>query len=124
MAFKFKPTENAQYTVTTVQNGCASLKGTSYFYLVTDIVNLEDNQFVKVTPNPYSSNIYLHFYLKGYNSLSVDVVDFATGRPIANRVKQPTGSNLNLQSLSAGVYVIKVYSLDMKFVHMFKIVKL
>ena len=122
--FKFKPTENAQYTVTTVQNGCTSQKGTSYFYLVTDIVNLEDNQFIKVTPNPYSSNVYLHFFLIRYNSLNVDVLDFATGRPIANRVQQPTGSNLNLQSLSTGVYIIKVYSSDMKFVHMFKIVKL
>ena len=122
--FKFKPTENAQYTVTTVQNGCTSQKGTSYFYLVTDIVNLEDNQFIKVTPNPYSSNVYLHFFLISYNILNVDVLDFATGRPIANRVKQPTGSNLNLQSLSTGVYIIKVYSSDMKFVHMFKIVKL
>jgi hypothetical protein len=122
--FKYKPTENAQYTVTTVQNGCTSLKGTSYFYLVTDIVNLDDNQFIKVTPNPYASNVYLHFFLIKYSTLNVDVLDFATGRPIANRVKQPTGSNLNLQSLSTGVYIIKVYSSDMKFVHMFKIVKL
>ena len=122
--FKFKPTENAQYTVTTVQNGCNSQKGTSYFYLVTDIINLEDNQFIKVNPNPYSSNVYLHFFLIRHNTLNVDVLDFATGRPIANRVKQPTGSNLNLQSLSTGVYIIKVYSSDMKFVHMFKIVKL
>lgn len=122
--FKFKPTENAQYTVTTVQNGCTSQKGTSYFYLVTDIVNLEDNQFIKVTPNPFSSNVYLHFFLIKHNTLNIDVLDFATGRPIANRVKQPTGSNLNLQSLSTGVYIIKVYSSDMKFVHMFKIVKL
>ncbi len=122
--FKFKPTENAQYTVTTVQNGCISQKGTSYFYLVTDIVNLDDNQFIKVTPNPYTTNVYLHFFLIKYSTLNVDVLDFATGRPITNRVKLPTGSNLNLQSLSTGVYIIKVYSLDMKFVHMFKIVKL
>ena len=120
----FKPTLAGNYFIKNNQAGCNAVSSNSYYFVVTDIVNLEDNQFVKVTPNPYSSNIYLHFYLKGYNSLSVDVVDFATGRPIANRVKQPTGSNLNLQSLSAGVYVIKVYSLDMKFVHMFKIVKL
>jgi hypothetical protein len=122
--FKFKPTENAQYTVTTVQNGCTSQKGTSYFYLVTDIVNLDDNQFIKVTPNPYATNVYLHFFLIKFSTLNIDVLDFATGRPIANRVKLPTGTNLNLQSLSTGVYVIKVYSSDMKFVHMFKIVKL
>lgn len=123
-SFKYKPTENAQYTVTTVQNGCASLMGTSYFYLVTDIVNLEDNQFIKVTPNPFSTNVYLHFFLIKYSTLNIDVLDFATGRPIANRVKLPTGSNLNLQPLSTGIYVIKVYSSDMKLVHMFKIVKL
>jgi outer membrane protein assembly factor BamB len=120
----FKPTVAGNYFIKNNQVGCNTVTSNSYYFVVTDIVNLEENQFIKVTPNPYSSNIYLHFFLKGYNSLSVDVLDFATGRPIANRVKQPTGSNLNLQSLSAGVYVIKVYSLDMKFVHMFKIVKL
>ena len=120
----FKPTLAGNYLIKNSQAGCNLVSSNSYYYVVTDIVNLQDNQFIKVTPNPYSSNIYLHFFLKGYNSLSVDVLDFATGRPIANRVKQTTGSNLNLQSLSSGVYIIKVYSLDMKFVHMFKIVKL
>ena len=120
----FKPTLAGNYLIKNSQAGCNLVSSNSYYYIVTDIVNLEDNQFIKVTPNPYSTNVYLHFFLKGYNSLSVDVLDFATGRPIANRVKQPTGSNLNLQSLSTGVYIIKVYSLDMKFVHMFKIVKL
>ena len=123
-AQKLKPVTAGTYTAKTTQNGCISSVSSPYYFVITDIVNLEENQFIKVTPNPYSSNIYLHFFLKGYNSLSVDVLDFATGRPIANRVKLLTGSNLNLQSLSTGIYIIKVYSLDMKFVHMFKIVKL
>jgi hypothetical protein len=121
---KYKPLANASYTVTTVQNGCASLKGTSYFFLVTDIVNFDDNQFIKVMPNPYVSNLYLNFFLVKYNTLNADIFDFSTGRLIANRKNLYTGSNLDLATLSAGIYLVRVYSTDFKMTYTFKIVKL
>ena len=122
--FKYKPIDNASYSVTTVQNGCSSYKGSSYYYLVTDIINLSDNQFIKVTPNPFTSNIFLHFFLVKYNSLNVDVVEFATGRIIANRRLLNTGSNLELAGLSPGIYIVRVSSSDFKLSYIFKIVKL
>jgi hypothetical protein len=115
---------NASYTVTTVQNGCASLKGTSYFFLVTDIVNLEDNQFIKVMPNPYVSNLYLNFFLIKYNILNADIFDFSTGRMVANRKNLYSGTNLDIATLSAGIYIVRVYSTDFKMTYTFKIVKL
>jgi len=121
---KYKPVVNASYTVTTVQNGCASLKGTSYFFLVTDIINLEDNQFIKVMPNPYVSNLYLNFFLIKYNTLNADIFDFSTGRLVANRKNLYSGTNLDLATLSAGIYIVKVYSTDFKMTYTFKIVKL
>ncbi len=122
--FKYKPLANASYTVTTVQNGCASLKGTSYFFLVTDIVNLDDNQFIKVMPNPYVFNLYLNFFLIKYNTLNADIFDFSSGRLIANRKNLYTGSNLDIAYLASGVYLIRVYSTDFKMTYTFKIVKL
>jgi len=121
---KYKPLVNASYTVTTVQNGCASLKGTSYFFLVTDIINLEDNQFIKVMPNPYVSNLYLNFFLIKYNTLNADIFDFSTGRMVANRKNLNSGSNLDVATLSSGIYIVKVYSTDFKMTYTFKIVKL
>jgi hypothetical protein len=121
---KYKPLTNASYTVTTVQNGCASLKGTSYFFLVTDIVNLDDNQFIKVMPNPYVSNLYLNFFLVKYNTLNADIFDFSTGRMVANRKNLYTGTNLDLATLSSGIYLVRVYSTDFKMTYTFKIVKL
>ena len=121
---KYKPVVNASYTVTTVQNGCASLKGSSYFFLVTDIINLEDNQFIKVMPNPYVSNLYLNFFLIKYNTLNADVFDFSTGRMVANRKNLYTGTNLDIANLASGIYIVKVYSTDFKMTYTFKIVKL
>ncbi len=122
--FKYKPTENASYTVTTVQNGCTSVKGTSYFYLVTDIINLDDNQFIKVTPNPFSTNVYLHFFLLKYYTLNVDVFEINSGSIVASRKGLYTGANLNIESLSSGIYAVRVYSSDFKMTYMFKLVKL
>ena len=121
---KYKPLVNASYTVTTVQNGCASLKGSSYFFLVTDIINLEDNQFIKVMPNPYVSNLYLNFFLIKYNTLNADIFDFSTGRMVANRKNLNSGTNLDIATLSAGIYLVRVYSTDFKMTYTFKIVKL
>jgi hypothetical protein len=121
---KYKPLVNASYTVTTVQNGCASLKGSSYFFLVTDIINLEDNQFIKVMPNPYVSNLYLNFFLIKYNTLNADIFDFSTGRMVANRRNLNSGTNLDVATLSAGIYLVRVYSNDFKMTYTFKIVKL
>ena len=121
---KYKPLVNASYTVTTVQNGCASLKGYSYYYLVTDIINLEDNQFIKVMPNPYVSNLYLNFFLIKYNTLNADIFDFSTGRMVANRKNLSSGTNLDVANLSSGIYLVRVYSTDFKMTYSFKIVKL
>ena len=121
---KYKPLVNASYTVTTVQNGCASLKGSSYFFLVTDIINLEDNQFIKVMPNPYVSNLYLNFFLIKYNTLNADIFDFSTGRMVANRRNLNSGTNLDVATLSSGIYLVRVYSTDFKMTYTFKIVKL
>ncbi len=122
--YKYKPTENASYTVTTTQNGCASLKGTSYFFLVTDIINLDDNQFIKVAPNPYTTNLYLNFFLIKYYTLNVDVFEMNSGRIVANKKMVSSGANLNLGSLSPGIYVLRVYSNDLKMTYTFKAVKL
>ena len=121
---KYKPLVNASYTVTTVQNGCASLKGYSYYYLVTDIINFEDNQFIKVMPNPYVSNLYLNFFLIKYNTLNADIFDFSTGRMVANRKNLSSGTNLDVATLSSGIYLVRVYSTDFKMTYTFKIVKL
>ena len=122
--FKYKPTENAQYTVTTVQNGCASLKGTSYFYLVTDIVNLDDNQFIKVTPNPFINFMNIDFVVKGHQRMNIEVFSAATGAKVATRMGVTAGSRLTFNELTLGVYFVRVASPDLKVSHQFKMIKL
>jgi hypothetical protein len=122
--YKFKPTENATYSVNTTQNGCTSVNAISYYFLVTDIVNLNENQFIKLAPNPFVSKLYLNFFLIQYNTLNVDIIDLNTGRLITNRKMVNSGTNLNIEYISSGVYIIRVYSNDLKMTYTFKAVKL
>jgi len=122
--FKYKPTQNAAYSVTTTQNGCTSLTGSSYYYLVTDIINLDFNQYIKISPNPFSNNIYLNYFLLDYYLLNIDVFEINSGRLVASKKSVNSGSNLNLGTLPSGVYAIRVYSNDYKMIYMFKALKM
>ena len=75
-------------------------------------------------PNPYVSNLYLNFFLIKYNTLNADVFDFSTGRMVANRRNLNSGTNLDVATLSSGIYLVRVYSTDFKMTYTFKIVKL
>ena len=122
--YKYKPTQNAPYSVTTTQHGCTSLTASSYYYLVTDIVNLDFNQFIKISPNPFTANIYINYFLLDYYLLNIDVFEINSGRMVVSKKSINSGSNLNLGALPSGFYAIRVYSNDYKMTYMFKTLKL
>jgi hypothetical protein len=119
-----KPISVGYYTTKAKNENCISSFSTPYFYLVTDIINLDGNQFIKVTPNPFSTNVYLHFFLIKYYNLNVDVFEINSGSIVASRKGLQTGANLNIESLSSGIYAVRVYSSDFKMTYTFKLIKL
>ena len=62
---KIKPTTPGSYTVKTTQNGCASALSSAYYYLITDIVNLSSDEYIKLAPNPFSGTLNFDFKIKG-----------------------------------------------------------
>ena len=121
---KFKPTTPGSYTVKTTQNGCISAASEPYYYLVTDVINLSADEFIKLAPNPFTSQINFDFVIKGYQSLNLEVFDISTGTKVASKQNQSPGLPIYLGQLSAGTYVIKVSSNDNKISYQFKMVKL
>ena len=118
-----KPASSGNYTVSTVQKGCYSLKS-SYYYLVTEIINISKDQFIKLAPNPFVNQINFDYMLKGYQKLNIEVYDIATGTKVASQQNLTAGSRITLGQLSAGTYVIKVTSADNTIAYQFKMVKL
>ena len=121
---KIKPTTGGSYTAKTTQNGCISALSTPYYYLVTDIINLSADEYIKLAPNPFSNQLNFDFVVKGYQRLNMEVFDLASGSIVASKQNLTPGIPIYLGQLSAGTYVIKVTSNDLKVSYQFKMVKL
>lgn len=121
---KIKPIANGLYKVQTSLNGCTSGFSNSYFYLITDIVNLSANEFVKLAPNPFYSQINIDFVIKGIQLLNIDIFNITSGAKVASKINVSAGSQVNLGELSSGMYLFVVYSNDNKVRQNFKIIKL
>ena len=96
----------------------------AYYYLVTDIINLSKDEFIKLAPNPFINQLNFDFVVKGYQKLNIEVFDIATGTKVASQPNLTAGSRITLGQLSAGSYVIKITSTDNKISYQFKMVKL
>ena len=118
-----KPTASGNYTVSTVQKGCYSLKS-SYYYLITDIINISKDEFIKLAPNPFVNQLNFDFVVKGYQKLNIEVYDVATGSKVANQQNIPAGAKIQLGQLARGTYIVRVTSNDNKIAQQFKMVKL
>jgi hypothetical protein len=92
--------------------------------LVTDVINLSANEFIKLAPNPFINQLNFDFVVKGYQRLNIEVYDLATGMKVATKQNLTAGMPIYLGQLSAGTYVIKVSSTDNKISYQFKMVKL
>ena len=108
----------------TTQNGCASAVSSPYYFLVTDVVNLSVNEFIKLVPNPFVNKINVEFRINGYNKINVEVISLTSGIRVLNFKDISTGSSILLPNLASGLYLFKVSSQDFKVVHQFKMVKI
>ena len=120
----FKPSTAGSYSVKNNQVGCNIIASNSYYYIVTDVINLSTNEFIKLAPNPFVNQLNFDFAVKGYQRLNLEVFDIATGSKKASMQNLTPGMPINLSQLSAGTYFIKVSSNDGKINYQFKMIKL
>jgi streptogramin lyase len=121
---KYKPTKPGSYTAKTTQNGCASSLSNPYYYLVTDVINLSADEYIKLAPNPFINQLNFDFVVKGYQRLNLEIFDVATGMKKASMQNLTPGMPIYLGQLSTGTYYVRVSSKDGKINYQFKMVKL
>ncbi len=120
----FKPTLSGLYTVKTNQNGCLSLTAGTYYFIVTDIINLSSNEFIKLAPNPFINQLNFDFIVRGYQKLNLVFISMPSGSLVASRQGVFPGSQINLAGLASGVYLVRISSEDGKLSYQFKMVKM
>lgn len=123
-SLKYKPTAPGAYTAKTTLNGCTSIMGGSYYFLVTDVINLGTNEYIKLAPNPFVNNLNLDFVIKGYQKLNMDVFSIGGGQKVYSRTGVSAGSVLSLGQLPTGIYLFNFSSSDGKLNYQMKMMKL
>jgi outer membrane protein assembly factor BamB len=120
----YKPTVAGNYFIKNNQAGCNTVSSNSYYFLVTDVINLSADEFIKLAPNPFINQLNFDFVVKGYQRLNLEVFDLATGMRKTSMQNLTPGIPIYLGQLSPGTYYVRVSSKDGKINYQFKMIKL
>ncbi len=120
---KFKPITSGSYSAKTTQNGCLSLLSQPYYYLTTNLINLNTSEFIKLSPNPFNDQLNLNFIVNGYQRLNMEIFEITTGHKSISKQGLKSGNPILLNLLLPGTYVIKITSNDHKVSYSFKMIK-
>jgi hypothetical protein len=121
-----KPLEQGTYTVKAILNTCQSSFSMPYFYLnsVTDITNLNQNEFIKIYPNPIVSDLKINFSLTKFQKVNVSIYSSTTGGKIIDLMNKESGMTIDVRNLISGTYIVIVSSKDNQILYTQKILKL
>lgn len=116
------PSVNTTYSViATSSTGCQYTATTSIIRI--DCTNLNEvisEKNVFIFPNP--ANHFIEVNVSGINASKLEIID-ALGRLVKSVKLTNNSSKINLESLNQGLYFIKVYNSDGKFVKEQKLIK-
>jgi hypothetical protein len=119
----FKPLTVGYYSVNVTVNGCTSPMSDKYYYLVTALNNLSAESNIKLYPNPVKNQITVNYQVQGVAKATVEITDeFGRKLMVVKNVK--SGDQLDVSSLTGGVYFVKTYSENGKLNNTTRILKL
>lgn len=106
--------DNATFSI--VKSDGEIVSGVEYVYfrnVPLAIDDVQDNEaMISIFPNPVVSNLQL----KGIKESTIVQVLAVNGAIVIDTVVNPGNANINLDSLSAGVYMLKVNNAVVKFI--------
>lgn len=105
----YQPAQNGNYTVKSTVNGCTSDFSTPFNFTLTGIINLGNDQYINLYPNPVKNKLYIHWNIGGIPSLNIEVFNLQGRRVLLNK-NIHTGTSIDLSVFSQGVYFIRIYN--------------
>jgi len=119
----FKPAATGNYSVKSTVNGCAGPVSAAYNYLYTATIDLDNNNYISLTPNPVIDKAYLKFEVNGITTLSLQAVNMQ-GKVVQSWNNLSSGAALDLRAFPAGAYFILIRSSNGKINYTCKLLKL
>lgn len=119
----YKPVMVGYYSVNVTQNGCTSPMSDKYYYLVTAINNISAENTIKLYPNPVKNLFKVSFQVVGVTKANIAITD-EYGRKLVSLNNVKSGDQIDVSSLTSGVYFVKTYSDNGKLNAITRILKL
>lgn len=119
----YNPAASGDYSVIVTVNGCTSAASDAYHYVLTGIINIGNDQYVRLDPNPVTSQAILTFNITGTPALNVQVIDMS-GVVYRTFNGLASGARLPLGQLARGIYMAKIFDPNKRKQYVFKFMKL
>ena len=119
----YKPVLVGYYSVNTTQNGCTSPMSEKYYYLVTAINNISADNTIKLYPNPVKNKFVVTYQVLAVTKANIIITD-EYGRKVFSLNNVKSGDQIDVSSLTSGVYFVKTYSDNGKLNNITRILKL
>jgi hypothetical protein len=89
---------------------------------VTGIINLGNDQYIKIYPNPVKNNLSLYWDITNTTSLNIIITNLQ-GRQVLAKQNVHNAEAIDLNRLPAGIYFLKIVSKDQRINYTTKIIK-
>jgi hypothetical protein len=119
----YKPVVVGYYSVNTTQNGCTSPMSEKYYYLVTALNNISADNSIKLYPNPVKNKFVVTYQVVAVTKANIVITD-EYGRKVFSLNNVKSGDQIDVSSLTSGVYFVKTYSDNGKLNNITRILKL
>ncbi len=121
-----KPTVQGNYTAKATVNSCQSTYSDPYYYFnsVTDVIELNKDESIKIFPNPMMHDLKVNFNLRKYQKVNIGVYSSTSGGKIIDLTDAQTGATMDVSNLTSGTYVVVITSSDNKVLYIQKVMKL
>lgn len=118
----YKPSDAANYSVTTTVGGCTSAHAASVYFATTGIINIDNTQYISLNPNPATDFLLFNFNVTGATKLNIRLVDLQ-GKVVRTWLNQISSSRLYVADLPPGLYLVKITGAGQKINHTMKMLK-
>jgi hypothetical protein len=99
--------DSGNYSITVTVNGCVSPVSDNYDYVIVPAVIIDNNHFMKLSPNPVKDRLTVSFDQATANSVNITIVDIQ--RRIFGRCDNiGNGDKIDLSRLPRGIYILTI----------------
>jgi hypothetical protein len=106
---RYKPTNNGNYSAKVRTNGCESVMSETYYFLVTALVELSNDEYIKAYPNPLTSgqDLVIDWRIGGLNeAIKVEVFDM-NGRKVLDKKLSRNDNRIKING-GNGIYILQL----------------